>query len=569
MHYYAFAVDYDGTLALDGRVHEDTVAALKRLRKSGRRVILVTGRTLEPLLEAFPEIGICDLVVAENGALIYDPDTKMERTIGEPPPAEFIETLAHRGVPALETGRVIVATWSPHETAVLETIREQALELQIIFNKGAVMVLPTGLNKAIGLAAALEELGLSPHNTVGVGDAENDVAFLKLCDASAAVANALSPVKERVDIVLDADHGAGVVELIDRVLKDDLADLPDRAGRGLLLGIDTRGEELRIPVYHTRVLVTGDSGGGKSKFAVSMLEQLIEQEYQTCVIDPEGDYQDLTGAIVLGTREQTPAVEEVLQVFEDPDKSCVVSLFAAEAKDQPPLFASLVQALMDHRSKTGRPHWYLIDEAHYPLPATWEPLGELPLKDFRSVMYVTAFPDRLAPAVLENIDLFVAIADNPAETVREYARQIGETPPDIDPPSDNAEHHALAWWRSRQAVIWFERLPLKGEHQRHLHSYLDGDMDPEYRFYFRGPNGELNLAAQNLRIFMQLGEGVDDETWLHHLKRGDYAEWFDKVIKDQELANLATKLASNGEPLASASRRELFDYIQKRYERDA
>ena len=49
----------------------------------------------------------------------------------------------------------------------------------MIFNKGAVMILPSGVNKATGLAAALEELGLSPHNVVGVGDAENDHAFLE------------------------------------------------------------------------------------------------------------------------------------------------------------------------------------------------------------------------------------------------------------------------------------------------------------------------------------------------------------------------------------------------------
>ena len=58
-------------------------------------------------------------------------------------------------------GRVIVATWEPYETMVLETIRDLGLELQVIFNKGAVMVLPAGVNKATGLACALEQLGLS------------------------------------------------------------------------------------------------------------------------------------------------------------------------------------------------------------------------------------------------------------------------------------------------------------------------------------------------------------------------------------------------------------------------
>jgi hypothetical protein len=45
-------------------------------------------------------------------------------------------------------------------------------------------------------------------------------------------------------------------------------------------------------------------------------------------------------------------------------------------------------------------------------------------------------------------------------------------------------------------------------------------------FYFRGPAGNLNLRAQNLVLFNQMAEGVDDETWLYHLRRGDHSRWF-------------------------------------------
>ena len=85
-----------------------------------------------------------------------------------------MERLRERGVEPLSVGRSIVATWEPMETVVLEVIHEQGLELQITFNKGAVMVLPPGVNKASGLEAALQALGLSRHNVVGAGDAEND-----------------------------------------------------------------------------------------------------------------------------------------------------------------------------------------------------------------------------------------------------------------------------------------------------------------------------------------------------------------------------------------------------------
>jgi HAD-superfamily hydrolase, subfamily IIB len=221
MRYHALVCDYDGTLALHGQVDEETLVALKRLRNSGRKLILVTGRELDDLQQIFPHLDLFERVVAENGALLYLPATREEKLLGGRPPERFIKALHNRGVAPLSIGRVIVATWHPHETTVLEVIRDMELELQVIFNKGAVMVLPSGLNKATGLSAALSKLGLSPHNMVGIGDAENDHAFLNLCECSAAVANALPMLKERVNLVTNGEHGAGVIELIDRLIASE------------------------------------------------------------------------------------------------------------------------------------------------------------------------------------------------------------------------------------------------------------------------------------------------------------------------------------------------------------
>ena len=147
------------------------------------------------------------------------------------------------------------------KTTVLEVIRDHGLELQVIFNKGAVMVLPSGVNKATGLSAALAELGLSPHNAVGVGDAENDHAFLKLCECAVAVANALPSLKEQADLVTRGDHGAGVVELIDRML----ADGPRRTGSRGSAATTSRsaraadGSEVSLRPYGVNVLLAGSS----------------------------------------------------------------------------------------------------------------------------------------------------------------------------------------------------------------------------------------------------------------------------------------------------------------------
>jgi HAD superfamily hydrolase (TIGR01484 family) len=141
----ALATDYDGTIAQHGLVDEATIDSLTRFKQTGRRLVLVTGRALPDLLRVFPSIGLFDRVVVENGALLYDPKEDAERVLSPAPPDIFVERLRQRGVSPLTVGRSIVATWHPNETTVLDVIQELGLELQIIFNKGAVMVLPTGV----------------------------------------------------------------------------------------------------------------------------------------------------------------------------------------------------------------------------------------------------------------------------------------------------------------------------------------------------------------------------------------------------------------------------------------
>ena len=237
MRFHVLATDYDGTLAHHGTVDGPTIAALERLRATGRKLILVTGRELADLPRVFPRIDLFDRVVAENGALIYTPATREEQPLGEAPPEALVAALRAQNVAPLSIGRVIVATWHPNETIVLKTIRDLGLEHQVIFNKGAVMVLPPGINKAAGLSAALDQLRLSPHNVVGVGDAENDHAFMSLCECSVAVNNALATIKERSDYVTRGDHGAGVAELIGMLIENDLHELePALERHHLLLG---------------------------------------------------------------------------------------------------------------------------------------------------------------------------------------------------------------------------------------------------------------------------------------------------------------------------------------------
>src|ERR1043166_7014329 len=189
MRYAALASDYDGTLAHDGAVPDSTIAALEKFRQSGRKLILVTGRHLSDLQTVFSRFDLFDLMVVENGGVLYTPATREKQVLTVPVNPAFVEALRQRGVKPLGVADTIVDTWHPNETIVLEVIRDLGLELHVIFNKGAVMVLPSGVNKQSGLKAALKAIGLSEHNTVGVGDAENDHALLQYCEVGVAVAN--------------------------------------------------------------------------------------------------------------------------------------------------------------------------------------------------------------------------------------------------------------------------------------------------------------------------------------------------------------------------------------------
>jgi HAD superfamily hydrolase (TIGR01484 family) len=240
MRYLVLATDYDGTLASHGRVRESTLESLKRVCSSGRKLVLITGRHLPDLTTVFPELNMFHRVVAENGGLLYRPESHQEKLLCEPPDAHFIKALKEGGVP-VSVGRGIVATWEPHQDTVLDTIHDLGLDLQVIFNKGAVMVLPSGINKGTGLDAAMKDLGLSTHNVVGIGDAENDHSFLSKCECSVAVANALSTLKKRADIVALAKNGIGVEEIIQQLLEDDLARYDSRLVRhAISLGIQAK-----------------------------------------------------------------------------------------------------------------------------------------------------------------------------------------------------------------------------------------------------------------------------------------------------------------------------------------
>jgi HAD superfamily hydrolase (TIGR01484 family) len=566
MRYLALCCDYDGTLATRGRLLPDTIAALERLIASGRRLIMVTGRELDDLQSVCDRLDLFEYVVAENGALLYHPATRAEKTLGPRPPDEFAERLRAGGVERISQGRVIVATWEPWETVVLETIRDMGLELQVIFNKGAVMVLPAGVNKATGLAAALEALGLSAHNAIAIGDAENDHALLRSCEFSVAVSNALPKLKESADLVTEADHGAGVAELIDAILKDDLASFEPRLERHhVLLGTDKKGGDVAIPPYGQNVLLVGTSGSGKSTLTTGFLERLAEKKYTFCLIDPEGDYETFAEAVAIGTPTRPPSVDEIVQILSKPNASCIANIVGLPIADRPGFFASLAPRIQELRARSGHPHWIVIDEAHHLLPAEWQP-GPLALPEKLSgVWQVTVHPDLIVPKALGDVTSLIAVGKQPLEAFEEFGRVCERQVPRVQ-DGELEPGEAVMWCvSSGDAVRRLKIAPSHTERRRHTRKYAEGELPPERSFFFRGPENKLKLRAHNLILFLQMADGVDPDTWSHHLKQGDYSEWIRNAIKDDELADQIREIEQNDQLTPDDSLRMVREAVEKRY----
>jgi hypothetical protein len=565
MRYLALVTDYDGTLATDGKIAAAAATALERLRLSGRRAILVTGRRLEDLLALLPYAHLFDFIVAENGAVVYESRTRRETLLASPPPQEFIERLRALGVNPIDVGRVIVATWLPHQNAVLQAIQETGLELHVIFNRAAVMVLPTGVNKATGMGYALRKLGLSPHEAVGVGDAENDHSFLHRCECAVAVANAAPSIRKFAAFVTKREAGQGVAELIDELIANDLSRTYGRLDKNLItIGTRPDGTAVTVSPYGINILIAGPSGSGKSTMASGVIERLMERAYQLCIIDPEGDYGTLPEVFTIGSHYHAVTVAEVLAFLEDTKVNINVNLLGIPLADRPLFFAHLLPNLQAMRTRTGRPHWIVLDEAHHMIPAEWSHLDKLLPHKLGETVLVTVHPDHLAPLTLSLVDVAIAVGRSPHDTLTQVGNAIGQT---LEWPE------GLSYQRGK-VVVWFPRrgerpfpmdtVPGRAERLRHRRKYSEGDM--RYRsFYFRGPGERQNLKAQNLIVFSQIAEGVDEETWLFHLHRGDYSRWFRDAVKDKYLADQVERIEQRQDLRPSETRTLIRTFIEARY----
>jgi hypothetical protein len=168
----------------------------------------------------------------------------------------------------------------------------------------------------------------------------------------------------------------------------------------------------------------------------------------------------------------------------------------------------------------------------------------------------------MAPAVLKAVRTVLAVGPQAGEVLGAFCQAVGEAAPSS--PAPPSEDMVLYWSRDAGAPPrWVAADRPAQEHKRHTRKYAEGQLGEDKSFYFRGPDGALNLRAQNLLIFLQMADGVDDATWMHHLRRGDYVRWFREAIKDDDLANEAQALQDGADP--AQTRAAMREVIERRY----
>jgi hypothetical protein len=537
-YFRAVAVDYDGTLA-EGQIVPDTLAALAAARARGIRVILVTGRIMNELRTVFPEVeDHVDAVVAENGAVLVTPVGV--RQLAAQVNRAVSAALGARGV-VHRTGQVLVACGAVDEPAALEVIRGLGLDCQLLRNQGELMILPAGVTKGSGLLEALADLGLSHHNTIGVGNAENDHGLLDVCEIGVAVANAVDSIHAHADLTLALPDGQGVADLLRGPLLTGRAHIHPRRWQ-ITLGIDESGETVTLPASQLNLAVCGGTGEGKSYLAGLICEQLVRLGYSLVVFDPEGDHVglgELRDVLVTGGNERRLAdPSEVVRLLRH-HGSVVVDLSHLDAHGQAGYVAGLPGEIEAQRAVTGLPQWVVVDEAHEPFGRTGSMLSVFN-PAAKGYLLVTWRPEELSGEVPDALDAVIALGSpHPSDHLVDLTATVADMPRAqiarlLHGP---AGHAVLAWRAHPHQAVAFTPGPRSTPHLRHQHKYDHAGVEPARRFYFRTeadtPTGAI---AANLPGLQHELVRCDPGVLRHHCPAHDFSRWIAAVFHDRPLA---------------------------------
>ncbi len=510
----AVALDLDGTLTSGSDLSEGAMAAIEEARTEGVAAILVTGRIRAEMDAEFPGLADAfDLVVAENGAVLLGPDGG--RTLARPVDETLAVALRTAGV-SVRSGEVLLAGSANDADVVVAEVARLGLDCQILRNRSELMVLPSAVSKGTGLVAALDELGISPHNTVAVGDAENDLALFEVAELGVAVANAVPSLQQHADLVLAGAAGDGVADfLAGPLVRGTCPVRPDR--RRLSIGHFLDGGVASVPGAQANILVCGGSGAGKSHMAGLLIEQWVTAGYSVLVVDVEGDHiglGHLRNTAVLGDGAQLPTPHELISVLRAQRSSVVLDLSGTSPAHRVAYLHDVASVVEAERAVTGVPHWIVIDEAHQTLGGAGAATAIFRPADLGYCL-ITYVPEQLSETALAAIDLTIRVTGAPlpgvAGTGTALLREGGGP--------------------EREFALTPRRTP----HRRHWHKYVTQPLPGHQWFRFRSPTGTELTAARDLREFAKMLHDVEATSAEHHLGRGDFSRWVVGTLQDREL----------------------------------
>jgi hydroxymethylpyrimidine pyrophosphatase-like HAD family hydrolase len=577
MHISIIATDFDGTISQDDQLAPEAGTVLRRWRETGRFTVLVSGRPFEFLQEIQEREQAFDLIVAENGAVLYNPHTdEMRLPFGEVPD-DLLVTLIELGIP-LWRGVAIAGTTLPYDDAVWVASRELGLAVHVETNRNEVIVMPPGVSKGAGLLNLLKSEGLSPRNMLAFGDAENDISLLQAAEIKVAVANAVEGLKAIADYVTPKAGPMGVTSFVERYLLGRRAiEFPVRGAHHFDLGGTTDFNLNAHDLVDRDVLITGGCGYGKSWLAARLAHGLIDGGYQLLGLDPVGDLLALgrhATCLCLG-REETPPMSLVVQLLAETDLSIVLDLARLPTPEERVLYTTgLLRRVLEEHRRLGKPHWLLIDEAQDLLGGRDNPawLPVLLSPEAPGACLVTWQPSRLDQAVLDRIDGFLLTRhrlSRDVECLRELVAERG-----ID-ATGLAEH--LSKLGEGQALTW-GLMPSMGDYlmplrfnigprafpkMRRLHLYLEKTVAPSQRFYFNDKTGHTPPAGNLIELINRL-RSLDLVVVTFHFQRGDFCRWIRDVLHDERLTLWIERLQTtdlSGEELRLA----LLDVLEQRY----
>jgi hydroxymethylpyrimidine pyrophosphatase-like HAD family hydrolase len=524
----AVVVDYDGTIARHDRAHPEALRAIAELRRRGRTVLLCTGRIVEDLRAVFPDVDRhFDAIIAENGAVVMM-DSRLVHA-ADPLPAELAAGLRGAGIPHRE-GHVLLATDAAYDDAVLDVIVRLGLEAQLVYNRGALMVLPAGVSKGSGVVQAFGLLEVSRHSAISIGDAENDHSLLTVCEVGVAVSDAVPALLAHADICLERPNGEGVAAFLrGPVLHGAVRVHAERWH--IELGRTEAGTVARLPGSNLNVLIAGASCSGKSHMAGLLVERLVAHDYAVCVLDTEGDHgalAELPGVVALGGSDPLPSPARLATLIRHRFSSVVVdlSLLPMDAKRDYCLRA--LRVLEQLRRDRGVPHWIVIEEADQMLLSA--DLSDADGLTPSGYCLVTHRPLELGPALLAAIDVVIALPG--AERYAHLPPGDADTLPRGEQPFLLQPGQALL--AGPDGVLTFETALRSTRHVRHQHKYTWAQVSPERRFFFTAPDGGVR-AAGNLREFRDEVARADEVELRTHLQAGDFSRWTRDVLADDEL----------------------------------